>query len=202
MKVPPSNNLPAWQIERERRLHRILTCIEGRMKRGHTLNRATRWFAWYYRNRFYSCDPARKVHFSQKTLVGSFYRWKYGGRIPAAVRLHYRPANRRIAAPVLIRFLNFSADRDWPSFRAAHEAFCKRGGNYGPGRVNGRRLELTYHSLKWNLPRRCFSEIQRQRKIIRQAEAEIQSLRQRFTAAINARVPAKLPRRQNSNFQI
>lgn len=200
MKPSASNSIPAWQIEREQTLHRICQHIKARIARGQSRFKAVKIFSRRRNGRPLKSDPARKCAISGGTLSRHYRTWLRAGETPSAFRLRFFPNARRIPAPVLVRFVNFIADRDFPSLRAAWETFCKRGGNYGPGRVRGRRLNLGYHSLRWNLPRGCFRELKRCRTVLRQTQQEIAVLRERTIADIRARVPDRLPRR--IDFQI
>lgn len=122
-----------WQRERARRLHFIFLRIERRRAAGQSLRRAVRWFAWYWKDRTYKCDPHRAMRFSSNTLVRLFYRWQNGGRTPEALVLHYRsgrsklgPAKltqmaRACATPGVRSFLE--AWRQIPNAPATHSAF-------------------------------------------------------------------------------
>ena len=127
------------------------------------------------------------------------------GESPSVFRLNYVANNQRIPATILVRFVELCAKQEFNSFREAWETFCRRGGNAGPGRVNGKKLKLGYHALHWNLPTGCFAEFKRRWKTIRKAQRQIGMLRINYTAEIRAHVPDHLPRRRTKrglDFQI
>jgi|SRR5579862_1636767 len=107
-------------IERARRLHRICGCIARRMERGQTQHKALTWFAWFYRNRFYKCDPSKKLRFKYKTLMGAYYQWKRGGRSPEALTLRYANSRPKIRSAHLRRFIASCLRPDCRYFTAAH----------------------------------------------------------------------------------
>lgn len=116
----PASRSSAWQRERAARLHRICGCIEGRIKRGQTLAKAVRWFAWYWSERFYKCDRARPIRFGAKSIVRLFYRWKDGGKSPSALALRYRSGRPSLNSADLARFLKVCLLPEVSSFHAAH----------------------------------------------------------------------------------
>lgn len=182
-----------WQRERALRLHRICQFIQARVAKGQSLNKACRLFSKRWNGKHLRSNPTRCYALNVSSLHRHFHRWKLGGEVPSALQLQYRPINRRVPATVLVRFVELCAARDFTSFRAAWQTFCRRGRNAGPGTVNGRKLKLGYHSLRWNLPRGSFAALKEQWKILRQAERRIQMLRLKYTAEIRAHVPDRLP---------
>jgi hypothetical protein len=166
------------------------------LAQGRGLIKSARRVARRYHGRSLKCDPDRRIALKPGTLLRIYHRWKRGGGIPAALYLGYVAGRRYIDGALLVRFINFAASHAWPSFKAAHKAFCERGGNHGPGRMSGRKLDLKYDALRWNLPRGCFAQLQREYKAIGRARRKIASLRAGFIAEIGRRVPARLPRRQ------
>ena len=183
-----------WQQERERRLHRICSFIKVRLAKGQSLNKACKVFSRRWCGKSFKSDPTRHYAFKVSSVYRHYRAWLGAGEVPAAFRLRYFPTNRRIPAPALVRFIESCANREWLSFRAAWEAFCRLGGNHGPGRVKGRRLKLGYDSLRRNLPKGCFAKFKRCWKAIRQARQEIAELRLRLISEIRERVPDPLPR--------
>ncbi len=61
---PLLSTLPAWQVERARRLHRICICIEKARVKGRTLHRALRFSVWSARHAHYRSAPKRKLRLS------------------------------------------------------------------------------------------------------------------------------------------
>lgn len=197
-----SARLPLWQSERAAILQRICRRIQARERAGQSRHQAVKLFSRRWHGRPLKCDPSRRLALTEATLYRLYKHWRLQGGMPDSFRLHFVPGCRRIAAPVLLRFLNLIADREFKSFRAAWETFCQRGGSYGPGRVSGRPLKLGYDALLWNLPKGCFREFKRCHAAKRQAETEMTELKFRFIAEIESHVPAKLSRRKPVDFQI
>ena len=197
MNSPSYKPLPAWQDERAKILQRTCHRILAREQAGQSRHKAVGRFSRRWDGKSLKADPARRLRLKTSTLYNLYSKWRQYGQTAEAFHLNFQPGNRRIVAPVLIRFVNFAAERDFKSFKDAWRAFCQRGGSFGPGRVT-----LGYDALLWNLPKGCFSELKRWRSIKRQAEMELQKARLRSIAQIQARVPAKLLRRKPSDFQI
>jgi len=194
-----------WQREREKRLHQICSRIKARLANGQSLNKACRVFSRRWSGKPFKSDPSRRYALNVSSVYRHYRAWLRAGELPSAFRLKFFPTSRRIPATVLVRFVELCAKQEFPSFRAAHQAFCRRGGNSGPGRCNGHRLKLGYHSLYWNLPKSCFAEFKHCWKTIRQAQRKIAELRFGLIAEIRARVPDRPPRRRvkrEVDFQI
>ncbi|MGA2751994.1 MAG: hypothetical protein ABSG59_24795 [Verrucomicrobiota bacterium] len=83
-------------------IHRICRSVERWRARDQSLERAVGWFASYWRDRKYTCEPARPIRLSAKSLVRLFYQWRAGGKTPAAVGLHYRPGLQKLTPPAVI----------------------------------------------------------------------------------------------------
>lgn len=201
----PGISSTRWQRERAKRLHRICKRIKARVAAGQSLHEAIRTFSRRWNGKALKCDPSRRYALSVARLYQHYRRWRLMGESPACFTLNYFPTNRRIPASVLVRFVEFCTKQEFNSFRAAWSAFCRRGRNAGPGRVNGKKLKLGYHSLYWNLPKGCFAAFKRCWKSIRQSQRQIQVLRIKYTAEIRAHVPDRLPRRrvkQQPDWQI
>jgi hypothetical protein len=107
--------------------------VEGRCAGGQSLHKAVRWFAWYWRNRFYKSDPSRPIRLSAQTIIRLFYRWKSEGRTPGAVALRYRSSLQKLAPGDVIELArrclapgarSFSGTwRELPNPRASSSAF-------------------------------------------------------------------------------
>lgn len=195
-----SLKLPTWQIERAKILHRICRRIQSRKTAGNSIRKTVKRISRHWNGKPLKCDPARRLALAPATLYYLYRTWRLCGETPNALFLKYGPGNRRLPARVVIRFVNFCADRDFPSFKAAWLAFCQRGGNAGPGRVNGKALSLGYDALAWNLPKGCFRVFKGCWKAIRDAEKEISRHRLTCIAQIMARIPARVQR--PINFEI
>ena len=188
-----------WQHERAARLHFICQLIKQRVAKGHALLKAIRIFSRRWNHKSFRSDPRHRFALSVSTLYRHWRSWRLAGEVRSAFRLNYF-SRRYIPAPVLVRFVELCARQKFPSLGAACRAFCRRRGNHGPGRV-----KLGYAALCWNLPRGSFAELKRQQKAVSQARRQIEILRLKFTAAIRARVPDRLPRQRmkpEGDFQI
>jgi hypothetical protein len=184
-----------WQSERAARLHRICEFIKARVAKGQPLLRAIRTFSRRWNQKPFKSDPSHRYALNVSTLYRHYRKWRLFGETPAAFRLNYFSTARRIPAPVLVRFVELVSKQEFPSFRAAWQAFC----------VKGQKPKLGYHSLLWSLPRGSFAEFKRCWKAIRKAWLQIGMLRIKYTAEIRAHVPDRLPRRRagaEGNFEI
>jgi hypothetical protein len=195
--APGLSSTSGWQRERALTLHRVCQRIQVRVEKGQSLNKACRFFSNRWNGKCFRSAPMRSYALNVSSVYRHFRRWRLGGEVPSALLLRFRPATRRIPAPVLVRFIELCAKLEFASFRAAWETFCRRRGNAGPGRVNGRKLKLGFHALYWNCPKGSFAEFKRCWKIIRQAQLQIQVLRIKYTTEIRASVPDRLPRRRS-----
>jgi hypothetical protein len=197
MKPPrQSSNLTSdWQAERAAKLHRACLSVQAAVQRGEKLGRSLYRVSRRLNGQPYKCDPSRRVALSAITMRRIWDVWRRGGEVPAALRLNYSFANRIVYAPLLIRFVNFCADRDLKNFKAAWAALGQREAG----------LKISYDTLRRNLPTGCFKEFHRCKQAIRQAQFEIGKLRVRFAAEIQQHWPQKpvhRHRQRKSDFQI
>jgi hypothetical protein len=197
-----SNQIPAWQTERSENLHRICKRVQARIGRGEKMKRAIRLFSRRWNGKPLKTDPARTFALSPGTLDRLYRAWRLGGETVDAFKLNYYPGRRGVSAAVLIRFVNFAASHPFPSFRAAWEAFCKRGRAAGPGRVRQEPLKLGLDALWWNLPRGFWRDLKRSHRALAAAEFEKHQLRLKTIAEIEAKSPARLPRQKPGDFRI
>jgi hypothetical protein len=114
---------PAWQRERLHRMHRVLLGIEDRLSLGQTLDKAVRYFVKVNRNRYFHSDPARRIRFSNQTILRLLYIWRAGGKTPESLELHYGRTSK-INGGDLKAFLRAAARPAVVSFAQARE--CSR----------------------------------------------------------------------------
>lgn len=195
-----SSKQTAWQIARAKIFLRFCRQIQSRKTLGDSINTTAKRICRRWNGKTLKCDPSRRLSVSPATLFKHYRAWRLSGENFDSLFLKYVASNRRLPAAVVVRFVNFCADRDFPSFKAAWLAFCRRGGNAGPGRVNGKPLALGYDALAWNLPKGFWIGIKRNWETIRQAEREIALLRIETIAEVIRRMPAKV--RKNPTFEI
>jgi hypothetical protein len=112
--------IPAWQVERSRRLHRICKSIAARRAKGQKFKRAVYWFARYYRNRTYRTEPGRPARFTASSLRRWFYQWQKSGRTADALLLRYRSGRPKLSHEVTKRFIRAALLPNTTSFREAH----------------------------------------------------------------------------------
>jgi hypothetical protein len=187
----------AWQIERAKIFQRFCRQIQSQKAIGNSINKTAKRISRRWNGKPLKGHPSRRLAVSPATLFKYYRVWWLSGESFDSLFLKFVPSNRRLPAAVVIRFVNLCANRDFPSFKAAYLAFCQRGGNSGPGRVNGKRLVFGFDALKWSLPRGFWSEIKRHWQAIRLAEREIARLRLSATAHILAHVPVKIQKPKN-----
>ncbi len=197
MKSPPaSKSIPAWQIERANKLHRACVSVQARLAHGERKRKAFRRVARYHNGRSFKCDPKRHLHFSEQTLRRAFARWKRGGEVAAAFRIHYQPRRPSITAPVLVRFAGFCASIPMPSMKSAWNKFSARGGSFGRGQHASKPLKISYGQLCYHFPTADFYLMQNELKAISAAQTKLAQLRFKVIADMRRRLPERPPRRR------
>jgi hypothetical protein len=190
--------IPAWQRERAHRLHRKFTRVEQAMQRGQSLDKALYQFHWFWRGQRYRSDHTKRVRFSMAGLRRLFYHWKSNGRTPDALRLNYRGLPPSVPAPVLCRFVDFSAALQFPHMKTAWREFARRKGAFGRGRRGSKPVVVTYRQLQSLFSGKKFAALQSGQRAIARAENHLAELRWQYTAEIQQRLPAR-PRRRRSS---
>ncbi len=185
----------AWQTERANRLHRKFLSVDEAIARGQTFKQAVRHFQWFWRNRTYRSDHARKVHFGFGTLRRLWLQWRKGGRTPEALRLKYRGLPPSVPADVLCRFVEFCCCHQFRHMKFAWAEFTRRKGWIGRGRHGNAPVKVSYGQLQYYLTGKKFAKLQSAQHAITRAETHLDNLRVEYIAAIRARVPAS-PRRR------
>ena len=161
--------------------------------------------AKYHNGRAFKCDPKRRLSLSEQTLRRTFARWKLDGEVPSAFWIQYKHRPSALTAPVLIRFIEFSARQQFPSMKSAWEKFSTRGGNCGCGRRSNKPVIISYGMARYYFPAAKFSKLQEQLEKIDQAQNTLAWLRLEFQAEIITLLPERAPRRRvkkESDFQI
>ncbi len=179
--------LPAWQVERERRLHRQFLRVKAAESKGKSIRAALKQFAWYWRGETYRRDPAKRCAFGMQTLCRLYRVWRRGGEVPPALRLRYKGLVSSVPAPLACRFADFVARLQFPSMKVAWCAFSARNG-WLHGRQGARPLKLTYAQIKYAFPAAWFRQLQAQLKARERAQRTLDDLRFEFTAEIRARL--------------
>jgi hypothetical protein len=200
-----SKLIPAWQIERERKLHRACLSVQAAIQRGEQKLRFIRRVARRCNNRNFRSDPARRMALTAGTLLRLFRVWQKNGEVPSAFRLNYTKRSPIITAPVLIRFIEFSTRQQFPSMKSAWQKFSARGGNFGCGRRSNKPVKISYGMARYYFPAAKFSKLQEQLEKIAQAQNTLAWLRLDFQAEIITLLPERAPRRRvkkESDFQI
>lgn len=186
--------VPKWQRERGDRLHRKFLSVEARQAQGVSFKKATRWFVWYWRDRFYQSDRNKQARFALVTLRRLYLQWRKGGRTPAALRLNYRALAPSVPAPVLCRFVDFSATLQFPHMKIAWQEFARRKGAFGRGRRGSNPVAVTYGQLQYFFNGKKFAALQSAQRAVERAENHLAELRWQYTAEIRQRLPDR-PRR-------
>jgi hypothetical protein len=200
-----SKSIPAWQIERAKKLHRACVSVQTRLAHGERKRKAFRRVAKYHNGRAFKCDPKRRLSLSEQTLRRTFARWKLDGEVLSAFWIQYKHRPSALTAPVLIRFIEFSARQQFPSMKSAWEKFSTRGGNFGCGRRSYKPVKFSYGMARYYFPAAKFSKLQEQLEKIDQAQNTLAWLRLEFQAEIITLLPERAPRRRvkkESDFQI
>jgi hypothetical protein len=106
-------------------LHQVCRCIEGRIERGQTLEKAVRWFVRQWKGRCFKRLPGRPVRSSRQTILRVLYLWRQGGRTPAAVAGRYRCPRQRIHAAQVHDLVKLCLSPRVGSFAAAYLSEAK-----------------------------------------------------------------------------
>src|ERR1039458_8584455 len=198
------NQIP-WHRELANKLQSACKSVQTRISRGERKQKAFRRVAKYHDGRSFKGDPKRHLSLSEGTLRHLFAKWKRGGEVPSAFRFRYQPRRSAITAPVLIRFIDYSARQQFPSMKSAWQKFSTRGGNYGCGRRSNKPLKITYGMARYFFPAAKYSQLQEQLEKIDQAQDTLAGRRLDFQAEIITLLSARPPRRRvkkESDFQI
>lgn len=194
-----------WQREREQILHRACQGVQMRIVHGEKSRAAFRSIARSRNGRPFRCDSNRRLALAESTFRAHYRKWKRGGEVPAAFRLHYRPRHSVFTAPMLIRFVNFFVNHPHSSMREAWEKFARRGGNAGIGWRAGKPLKISYSRVRYNFPAANFHQVRAHQEVIKTAEKNVAVLQQKLVAEIAVRFPERPPRlrvRRETDFQI
>ena len=206
MKNPlqSSNQLPAWQIERAKKLQRACERIRRAVASGKPVQKTIRRVARSLNGRPYNCDAKRRLACSTKTLRRALDKWWRSGEVAAAFALNYNPRRKFIPAPVLIRFTEFCAVNRLRSLASAWRFFSARPGSFGRGRHSGRRLNIPADRIYHHFPVAIFYQLQNELKAIQTAQTNLAKLKFKAIADIRARQPDRPGRRTNrpTNFEI
>ena len=205
LSLQTTSQIPAWQAERERKLHRACLSVQAAIQRGEQKVRFIRRVARRYNNRNFRSDPARRMALTAGTLLRLFRVWQKNGEVPSAFRLNYAKRSPAITAPVMIRFIEFSARQQFPSMKSAWQKFSARGGNFGCGRRSNKPFKISYGMARYYFPAAKFHKLQEQLEKIDQAQDTLAWLRLDFQAEIITLLPERAPRRRvkkKSDFQI
>jgi hypothetical protein len=120
-----------WQRERAMIVHRACMAISRRRERGVSLHRAVVRPAWNCRNRFYRCEPTRRVRLSRKTFIDIYYHWRANGQNLQAVQLHYRSNRPKIPSRLVLEFVQLCVSPGVPSIRAGYRQLTKTCDEHG-----------------------------------------------------------------------
>jgi len=190
MKVPRQsfNQLPAWQLERVKKLQRAGERIRKAVASGKPVQKTIRRVARSLNGRPYRCDASRQLRCSPQTMRRVWDNWRRGGEVPAAFALHFN--SRRIFIPpvVMIRFAEFCAANRQRSLASAWRTFSARAGSFGRGRHTGRRLKISPDRIYQYFPVAIFYQIQGELKAIYAAQTNLGKFKLKAIATINARL--------------
>lgn len=199
--TPRTLLLPAWQVERARRLHKQFQKTRAALDCGQSLHKALRPWARLWQNRCYSCDPNRKCAFSLPTLLRLYRMWKIGGETPEAVRLRFEGLKSRVPASLVLRFAKFCAQRPFANYTAAYQAFSER-----TKRVRRRRghqpLRASYGQMLYTFPAEWFKKIQAQVKARADADRMLGQLLLAIAVETSARRGPRRRRRSREELSL
>jgi hypothetical protein len=108
-------------------------------------------FAWVWKDRNYTSDPSRRIRFSYGTLKGLWYRWKQGGKTPAALALRYRRGNQNASIGQVVKLAELCLAPETRSFSAGYRRLTAPGADESayryatPARLRVALAELLAH---------------------------------------------------------
>ena len=120
LSLQTTKQIPAWQAELANKLHRACVSVQTRLNHGERKRNAFLRVAKYHNGRSFKCDPKHRLSLSEQTLRRAFARWKRGGEVPSAFRFRYQPRRTALTAPILVRFVEYSASQQFPSMKFLH----------------------------------------------------------------------------------
>jgi hypothetical protein len=198
-----TRKLPAYQLEKARRLHRRFRSAEAGAQRGKPVTKSLRRFAWYWKDRSFRTDPKRKFQFSLATLLRLYRQWQRGGCVVSALYPRYRPAGANIPAPVVCRFMEFCASRLLSSLRDAWNEFSSCPGSFARRRDWRKQTgRFSYGQVQRYFSGADFHTLQTQLTAIGNAQAELARLRAQFTADIRRRLPNRPQRKRRTGMNL
>jgi len=197
-----SGSLPAWQIERANRLHRLFERVQKAGEAGRSFSQATKNFVWRWHGRGFRCDPDRKVQFGRVTLERLFQVWQRGGRVPSALFIRYKPAGPAIPAPVVCRFIECCARFRFPSLKTAWDEFSSRRGWIRSGRLAGKAAPFSYGQVVYYFSGARFRALQSAQRDIEQSQARLARLRLSLLAEVRRRLPDIPQRRRRTRAEL
>jgi hypothetical protein len=172
----------SWMTERAGLIHRACQCIKRSVVKGKRLNTSVKRISRRHNGRPFKCDGSRTLRLSHKTLLRSWYRWRIGGEVAAALRLNFHGRPPRVRPAVLLRFVDFCAITRHQSIKAAWLAFAKLPRNAGHCR------EVNLHSVYYYVSAAGFHQMQQELAAIEAAGVKLGKLRFGLKAGIGQRL--------------
>jgi hypothetical protein len=194
--LPASNQIPAWQIERARKLHRACLSLQSAIRRGETKSKALRRVARNFNGRKFKSNPARHMALCAGSLKRLFKVWQRGGEVPSALIIQYHPRRTDLPAPLLVRFVEFCACISPPNLKAGWQKFSSCRGSFGPGRRAHQPLKTSYQKIRYHLAAAGMFPLLAQLRAIAKAQTAAAVLRFGIIAELRRRLPDRPPRQR------
>jgi hypothetical protein len=209
--LPASKPIPAWQIERAKKIHRACLRVQSALARGEKITRSTRRAARYYHHKNLKSDPSRRLLLSGQTLRRLFELWKNSGQVPSVLIIKYRVRRPNIPAPLLIRFVDFCAGNRLPSVKEAWRQFSTakrnarqtRGISYGQVCYSFPAVDFYLMQAQLKTAEKAQRKLtwlrQAQLKIVEKSEGKLDLVRLKVIEEITASLPQRTPHRLTKN---
>ena len=191
------------QREHANRLHSLFQRVELATQQGRTFAASVRSFVTRWRGKPYRTDPTRKTHFTLITLRRLHRQWQRGGCVASALLPRYRSTGPAVPLWVYLKFLKLVSRVDFPTMRAAHAEFCRRGGWFGSGRPPSKPgVPLSYGQLLYYFPARLFLSLQDSRRALATAHQQFADSQLGADALLRANVPARAQRKRRTGAEL
>ena len=193
--VPAS--LPAWEIEREARLHDLCIGIAQAKEKGTPIDQSCRRIAQKWDGKPFKADSSRSLKLSMRGMRRLYFEWRRGGEHPSAFRLQYksvRTVTRALAFSYVKAALLSKTNEEAMRLLALRR---KRRGTRKPLPDRSTFLRL--------LPPGYFARLRAARASVVQAEQELARLHLLLEAHVITQVTPRPPRtrlRCTPNFSI
>lgn len=204
-KIAQNSGKNNWQTDRAQLLQRACLSLQTAILNGGKVCKTLQRVARRYHGRCFKSDPARQLRLSPLTLRRAWNAWRRSGQLPRAFQLNFHNGGNVIPSPLLVRFTNYCARRQFRSLKSAWQKFSMCGGNFGRGRRPNAGLKIPCRRLYRHFRADDFYELQGCLGKIEAEQIKLEKLRDKISDDLRRRLPEKSPctrRKTGINFEI